>query len=242
MTPPHVLVVEDDETLSQLFGMVLDMLPMTHLRCGSAEDALLALQARAADVIVCDLMLPGMDGRGLLRQLQGNPAERAGARIVVMSGSIDAAISRELTELGAWRVLAKPVTVKAFMGCMEEAAQAAPYEPRGAGHADRTARIIQEHFAGNDALFLAFRSTVVAQLPHDITQGEDALARGDAGKLRHVAHNLKSVMKTLGEEAASQAARELEAAAELCVPQAQLGVAWARLRTHLQDALAHAAG
>ena len=126
MRTPLVIVVEDDDTLQQFFGMVLEMLPVAQRLCATAEQALEVLAEGPADVIVTDLLLPGLDGRGLLRRLQADPTLRGPARIVVMSGSIDDAARRELQGLGAWRVLGKPVTVKEFRACIQEAISAAP--------------------------------------------------------------------------------------------------------------------
>ena len=218
MTQPRVVVVEDDETLAEFFSMVLEMLPVEPFLCRSAEEALSILRQAPADVLVTDLLLPGLDGRGLLKTLRAEPGLRGAARLVVMSGSIDDVSRRELSQLGVWRVLGKPVTVKAFRSCIEEAlGEAAPANPEG----DRAAvqaqplspaqqAIVESHFAGNEPLFLAYRHGSVQQFPRDIEQGDRALATGDLAGLRRVAHNLKSVLRTLACAELAQVASGLE--------------------------------
>ena len=237
---PHVLVIEDDQTLGELFTMVLEMLPIRHHLCASADEALATLAQDPADVIVTDLLLPGLDGRGLLRRLRQEPRLRGGARVVVMSGSVDETVRREMLSLGAWRVLAKPVTVKSLIACLNEAI-VAPAPPAGepgmpAPGLDADAqRALDDHFGGNLALFESYRQLSLQQFPRDIEHGDAALARVDLSALRHLAHNLKSVMRTLGREAASAVARDLEDAAQTRSTVDVLAPLWSDLRRHLRQ-------
>ena len=43
---------------------------------------------------------------------------------------------------------------------------------------------VERHFAGDRALFLAYRASCVAQFANDLRQGDDAFARADAPALR----------------------------------------------------------
>ena len=244
MQTPLVIVVEDDDTLQQFFGMVLEMLPVSQRLCATAEEALKVLAEGPADVIVTDLLLPGLDGRGLLRRLQSDPVLQGHARTVVMSGSIDDLARRELQGLGAWRVLGKPVTVKEFKTCIKDAlgasreSSAVPVPtaitaPRSEwAEVERAA--IEEVFGGNTDLFHSYRRATLEQLPKDLIKGDEALSRGDAVGLRHLAHNLKGVLRTLGHHELSLLARQLEEAAEAQRDAAAWASNWQSLRAQLQ--------
>ena len=243
MALPFVIVVEDDETLQQFFGMVLEMLPVEHGLYSTAEAALRDLEGRRADVIVTDLLLPGLDGRGLLKRLQADAPLRGSARLVVMSGSIDDAVRRELQGLGAWRVLGKPVTVKAFKECIEQALRAEPERPpMTSGTADAWDEFeraaVVELFDGNEPLFRSYRDACMKQLPQDLDRGDAALARADTTAMRHLAHNLKGVLRTLGRSELSQQARALEDAAARAASNADLQTLWEPLRSGLRTLLA----
>lgn len=72
--PAQVLLVEDDEKLARWVwaGLENEGYSVTHTR--TAEDAALVCGA-GVDVVVLDIMLPGMSGLDLLRSLRVNDAE-----------------------------------------------------------------------------------------------------------------------------------------------------------------------
>jgi DNA-binding response OmpR family regulator len=59
----RVLVVEDSEKLRRSVGYAVD-------DCGDGEQGLWQAQAVDCDVIVLDLMLPGLEGLAMIRQLR----------------------------------------------------------------------------------------------------------------------------------------------------------------------------
>ena len=67
-----VLVVEDDSKLRQLFCTVLTKNGYHALPAVNGEDALAVLDKEYIDLIICDIMMPGMDGFELTRTLREN--------------------------------------------------------------------------------------------------------------------------------------------------------------------------
>lgn len=68
--PASLLVVDDDPALCQL---LTDLLSEEHYRVRTASNggaALAAHRAAAADLIVSDVMMPGLDGPGLVAALR----------------------------------------------------------------------------------------------------------------------------------------------------------------------------
>jgi len=209
------MVVEDDEGLGEFLGMVLDLLPVEHRLCRSAEQALEEWARAPADVLVTDLLLPGLDGRGLIRTLQANALQGAAVRLVVMSGGINDAVRRELAQLGVWRVLTKPVTVQTLCDCIEQALMDEKLSPSPGAVAGQALRMqertmIESHFGGDEALYLAFRHGSLQQLPRDVETGDRALQAEDLASFRRVAHNLKSTLRTLALDEWAQTAQWLE--------------------------------
>ncbi len=217
MTPPRVLLVEDDAAVRLLVELALEDLPLELVSCAGAAEALQALARAPFQLIVTDLMMPGISGAELLQRLHDEPALAAGARRVVFSAGLDAATRTRLQALGAWRFLHKPVAVQALRDCVAEALELAaapepePSPPDAGGEAELAA-LIAEHFAGDAELFAAYRASCLAQFGADAAAAEAALRRRDAPTLRRLAHSLKTVLASLGEAAEAARAKALEQA------------------------------
>ena len=67
----RILVIDDEEHMLALFESVLGKEGYVVTCAGSAEDALPLLETKEFDLIVSNLLLPGMDGLALLRQVKG---------------------------------------------------------------------------------------------------------------------------------------------------------------------------
>jgi DNA-binding response OmpR family regulator len=66
----HVLVVDDDALMRRSVAFNLKQAGYSAATAGSAEDALVIIQAHLPDVILLDIGLPGMDGLEALRAIQ----------------------------------------------------------------------------------------------------------------------------------------------------------------------------
>lgn len=72
MNRTHILLVEDEPNIARgiLFNLEEEGYAVTHVLTG--EDALEQLQANRFDLVVLDVMLPGMDGLEVCRKLRKN--------------------------------------------------------------------------------------------------------------------------------------------------------------------------
>ena len=62
-----VLVIEDEESILELLRYNLDKAGFTVIPAGSGEEGLTLARKRRPDLILLDLMLPGMDGLEVCR-------------------------------------------------------------------------------------------------------------------------------------------------------------------------------
>jgi two-component system response regulator AtoC len=101
----NVLVVDDDASMRHLLSVILRDHGYEPRSVASAEDALKELDARAYDLVLTDVRMPGMGGLELLRSLQRRDPDLV---VIVMSayGTHDTAI--EAVKAGAWDYLSKP--------------------------------------------------------------------------------------------------------------------------------------
>lgn len=73
MSKEKILVVEDEEAIQELIRYNLNKEGFDQVRgCDSGEEALAAALEFAPDLILLDLMLPGMDGLSVCRRLKSD--------------------------------------------------------------------------------------------------------------------------------------------------------------------------
>jgi two-component system OmpR family response regulator len=104
--PPVIraLLIEDDRKLSSLVVEFLAQHGVNATPAADATQALRALEAEHFDILLVDLMLPGMDGLTLTRRVR----ERWGTPIIMVTARGDDADKIVGLELGADDYLAKP--------------------------------------------------------------------------------------------------------------------------------------
>jgi CheY-like chemotaxis protein len=105
---PHLLLVEDQDEAADSMSALLGLNGFVVSRACDGPAALLAARGGDIDVVVLDLMLPGMDGFEVCRRLRTDPA--TAALVVVMLTGLDDTASK-LAGLGdgADDYLVKPI-------------------------------------------------------------------------------------------------------------------------------------
>ncbi|MBF6569307.1 MAG: response regulator [Candidatus Binataceae bacterium] len=107
-TPRHqILVVEDESEIRELIRYNLEREGFAVEQEGDGASALARIRRRAPDLIVLDLMLPGMPGLEICRQVRADP-ERAHLPILVVTAR-GAEVDRVIgLEMGADDYVVKP--------------------------------------------------------------------------------------------------------------------------------------
>ena len=100
-----VLVVEDEESARQALAEILTVLGYTVTAVGSGEEAGRLAPETPFDVLLTDLMLPGISGGDLAIGLQ---ARWPDLRVVLMSGYTEDEAVRLASQAGTVRFLQKP--------------------------------------------------------------------------------------------------------------------------------------
>ena len=103
--PRSVTLIDDDDDFREALVERLQLEDLEVQAFASAEAALKVLTADYPGVIVSDLRMPGMDGRGLLTRLQ---ALDDGLPVVMITGHGDIADAVDALRQGAYDFVAKP--------------------------------------------------------------------------------------------------------------------------------------
>lgn len=107
-TLARILYVEDEPDIRMVAQMALEAVGgFTVIACSSGSEALAAAPTAQADLLLLDVMMPGMDGPSTLKALRALPAT-AGTPVIFMTAKVQAAEVAQYRELGAIDVIHKP--------------------------------------------------------------------------------------------------------------------------------------
>jgi CheY-like chemotaxis protein len=103
-----VLYVEDDADIRTIASLALETVGGLTLRaCACGADALAQATEFAPDLLLLDVMMPGMDGPTTLARLRELPATRD-VPVIFMTAKVQASEVQHYTALGAVGVISKP--------------------------------------------------------------------------------------------------------------------------------------
>jgi two-component system, OmpR family, alkaline phosphatase synthesis response regulator PhoP len=103
----RVLVVDDEPDVLLLCRLNLEQQGHEVFEAGNGEEALRVVRERRPDLIVLDLMLPGVDGYGVLEALRSE-GSTPGVKVLVLSAKSLQADRDRSRQLGAEAFLTKP--------------------------------------------------------------------------------------------------------------------------------------
>ena len=104
----RILYVEDDSDIRVVAQMALQTVGrFTVIACASGRDALKAAPQARADLLLLDVMMPGMDGPDTLKALRDIPAT-AHTPVIFITAKVQAAEVAAYKALGALDVIHKP--------------------------------------------------------------------------------------------------------------------------------------
>ncbi len=131
MSRQRILVVDDEEDIRELVRLNLAREGYEVLDCETGERALPLSRATVPDVVVLDLMLPGMDGLEVCRKLKADP-KTGHIPVVILTAKGEEADVVAGLEIGADDYVTKPFSGKVLVArvrrLLRKAAQPADKE------------------------------------------------------------------------------------------------------------------
>ena len=111
---PRVLIVEDENNIALALETVLGREGWHLSRQSDGEAAWEAIRADPPDLVLLDVMLPGVSGYEICQRIRLDPA-LAATRILMMTARGNAVERRKGLALGADGFIAKPFDLRALM-------------------------------------------------------------------------------------------------------------------------------
>lgn len=103
-----ILIIDDDVCITDMLKEVLNREGYQSLRCYSGTEAILLLSTMTPDLILLDLMLPGMSGEKVLSKIKNIP-------VIVLSAKADINDKVELLTNGAADYMTKPFDIRELL-------------------------------------------------------------------------------------------------------------------------------
>jgi two-component system response regulator AtoC len=166
MKKPYVAIVDDDASFAQFLRTFLSLRGYD-ARCYTRGDELLASmkQSEPPDVVLLDVMMPGLDGMATLRALK---ASRPQAQAIMLSGRNQASTIVEAVRLGAADYVVKPD------------------DPEGLGE-------IALDVAIRNAIEKSRLVSELSELRQQLSDDEDRTVWGNSDKMRAIATVIEQV-------------------------------------------------
>jgi CheY-like chemotaxis protein len=116
--PPKIMLVDDEKEFVHTLSERLRTRSLEASIAYDGEQALAMVEKEPPDVIVLDLMMPGIDGIEVLRRLK---RDHARVEVIILTGHGSDLERQQAEELGAFAYLRKPVDIDALARVMREA-------------------------------------------------------------------------------------------------------------------------
>ncbi|CRM81497.1 Cyclic di-GMP phosphodiesterase Gmr [Pseudomonas sp. 31 R 17] len=107
-SPATLLIVDDEPQVRKLLETLLQHEGYQTLSASNGEEALQLVAQQPPDLILLDIMMPGMDGYEVATQLKGNPVT-ANIPIIMLSALSESSARVSGLETGAEEFISKPV-------------------------------------------------------------------------------------------------------------------------------------
>jgi two-component system response regulator MtrA len=127
---PRILVVDDDTALAEMIGIVLRTEGFEPVFCADGSEAVEAFRSSSPDLVLLDLMLPGMDGIEVCARIR----EESGTPIIMLTAKSDAADVVKGLESGADDYVVKPFNPKELVARIRTRLRPTPQVSAGILH------------------------------------------------------------------------------------------------------------
>ncbi|MGF1514622.1 MAG: response regulator [Elainellaceae cyanobacterium] len=112
-----VLIIEDEDQTRSIFLKCLAFEGFQALEASGGGEGVVIAQAQHPDLVVCDIMMPDIDGYAVLSALRRSQ-HTAAIPLIFLTAKVTMADLRRGMELGADDYLTKPCTVEQFLAAI----------------------------------------------------------------------------------------------------------------------------
>ena len=118
MNDIRVLIVDDEEELAKTIAELLEIRGIQSRTASDSEKALALINSQPPDVVVLDLMMPGIGGLGILKQIKTMESK---IPVILLTGYGSNEMTIEGMNLGAFDYVLKPCNLDDLITKIQDA-------------------------------------------------------------------------------------------------------------------------
>jgi CheY-like chemotaxis protein len=115
----RVLIIDDERVTAELLAMAMSLRGHTPFVAHHAVQGLELVVSEQPDIILLDLMMPGMDGYEMLARLRSMP-EGKDLPVIVLTASHEDNLEQHVSSAGGNMCLRKPIDMRALEKAISE--------------------------------------------------------------------------------------------------------------------------
>jgi DNA-binding response OmpR family regulator len=114
-----VLIVDDEESMRLILGRTVEGVPNVEITlAGTCEEALQVAGSRDFDIILLDLLMPGIGGIGVLKAIRTSPRNNA-TPVIIVSVVADEDTKNVCRSLGISDYVVKPIVRESLVAAVK---------------------------------------------------------------------------------------------------------------------------
>src|SRR5688572_10975061 len=113
-----ILLIEDNQDIRENTAEILELAGYKALMAANGMEGVSAAIANKPDLIICDIMMPELDGYGVIHMLQKNPATQS-IPFIFLTAKAERTEIRKGMDLGADDYITKPFNGTELLNAIE---------------------------------------------------------------------------------------------------------------------------
>ena len=214
----NILLAEDNPVNQKVAAKILEKRGHRVVVAPNGKKAIEALNKESFDLILMDIQMPEMDGIAATRKIRNSKSEIRNLPIVAMTAHAMNGDRERYLEAGMDGYVVKPIIAKDLFMVVENLAnQDKKKEPSvsSENHRLRAQDVFDssralEVVGGDREAFEEIAGLLVENLPDDMAQIREGVAKNDANAVEKAAHNLRGAVGYFGAKRVFEAAYQLE--------------------------------
>lgn len=114
-----VLIVDDEESMRLILGRTVEAVPNVEITlAGTCEEALQLIGSRSYDIILLDLLMPGVGGIAVLKAIRTAPRNKA-TPVIIVSVMADEETKNVCRSMGISDYVVKPIVRESLVAAVK---------------------------------------------------------------------------------------------------------------------------